>query len=309
MIFAMDAQTWPQYCRALLAASVASAATRFPGRGEDAPDRIHGARKTLKESRALARLFRPSVGEPARVTIAALAVVRRRIGRARDLDVMESRLDRLAPPPAIAAPLEAAIDRERAAARRAHTRFATAASRAQLQAIVKRLEGWDLDSIQDEAIADAVARTYRQGLRRGRLAFDSASPAALHALRSRVVDLRYQLSALSPAWPAALSAQSEELNALRDTLGDLNDLDVLGRFAAERGGLSSEALAGLTERLNTKQGKLRHRAAIEFERLFVETPDAFAARLAAYLRNPILNLDPSRRAGKKQEEPATSSPR
>src|SRR5208337_5508437 len=92
-------------CRALLASAVASAAERFPGRGEDAPERVHGVRKTLKESRALARLFLPALGEPARVTIAALAVVRRRVGRARDLDVMEARLQRLAPPAEIAKPL------------------------------------------------------------------------------------------------------------------------------------------------------------------------------------------------------------
>jgi CHAD domain-containing protein len=302
----MDTNAWPQYCRALLAASVSSAAARFPGRGEDAPERVHGVRKALKESRALARLFRPSLGEPARVTIAALAVVRRRVGRARDLDVMQDRIERLAPPPEIAGPLRAAIDRERAAAQRAHTSFATAASRAQLQAIVKRLEGWDLASIKDDAIADAVARTYRQALQRGRLAFDGADPAALHALRSRVVDLRYQLSALSPAWPATLKAQSEELNALRDTLGDLNDLDVLKRFAAEQAGLSPGALVTLTEGLEVKQAKLRRRAEVEFKRLFAETPDAFAARLAAYLRNPMGKLDSHRRAGERRDGPSPS---
>ena len=63
----MLSYAWPGYCRALLASSVASAAARFPGRDEDAPERVHGVRKTLKESRALARLFLPSVGEPARV--------------------------------------------------------------------------------------------------------------------------------------------------------------------------------------------------------------------------------------------------
>src|SRR5208283_5322901 len=130
----MQTHIWPEYCRALLASSVAAAAERFPGRGEEAPESVHSVRKMLKESRALARLFLPSVGEPARVTIAALAVIRRRVGRARDIDVMESRLRRLKPAPAFAAPLEEAIERERAAANRAHTSFATAASRAQLKA-------------------------------------------------------------------------------------------------------------------------------------------------------------------------------
>jgi CHAD domain-containing protein len=283
----MQTDIWPGYFRALLASSVASAAVRFPGRGDEAPESVHRVRKILKESRALARLFLPNVGEPARVTIAALAVVRRRVGRARDLDVMESRLARLAPPPEIAGPLQEAIRRERAAAKRAHTGFATAASRTQLNAIVKRLEGWDLRNVKDTDVAEAVARTYRQGLRRGRGAFDGGDPTALHGLRSRVVDLRYQLSALSRAWPAALGALSEELNALRDTLGDFNDLDVLRRFATDCGGLSSEALAGLTERLEIKQSKLKHRAGIEFERLFAETAGAFAARLEVYLRHPM----------------------
>ena len=283
----MPDDAWPQHCRALLVGSVSSAAHLFPGRGEQAPERVHGLRKTLKEARAIARLFLPSVGEPARVTIAALAVVRRRVGRARDLDVMEARLARLAPPSEIAKSLAEAIERERAATGRAHGGFATRASRAQLNAIVKRLEAWDLGHVRDDDVVEAVARTYRQARRRGRLAFDSDDPAALHALRSRVVDLRYQLAALSPAWPAALNAQSEELNALRDTLGDFNDLEVLGKFAAERGVLAPEALAQLTQRLEAKQKKLRWRAETEFDRLFAETPDAFAERLSAYLRRPM----------------------
>ncbi len=283
----MRDDAWPCYCRALLVASVASAARQLPGRGEQEPERVHGLRKTLKEARAIARLFLPSLGEPARVTIAALAVVRRRLGRARDLDVMEDHLARLAPPPAIAAPLLEAIGHERAAASRAHGGFATSASRSQLIAIVKRLEGWELKSLRGDHIVQAVARTYRQGRRRGRAAFASDDPAALHALRGRVVDLRYQLAALSPAWPAALKAQSEELNALRDTLGDFNDLHVLATFATERASLAPEALAELMAGIEAKQKKLRRRAENEFDRLFAETPDAFAERLSAYLRRPI----------------------
>ena len=283
----MRDDAWPRHCRVLLVGSATAAARQFPGRGEQAPERVHGVRKTLKEARAIARLFLPCLGEPARVTVAALAVVRRRVGRARDLDVIEARLQRFAAPAEIAKPLGEAIERERLAASRAHGSFAASASRAQLNAIVKRLEAWDLSRVRDDDVVEAAAHTYRQARQRGRLAFDSDDPAVLHALRSRVVDLRYQLSALSPAWPAALNAQSEELNALRDTLGDFNDFEVLGRFAAERGGLAPEALAALMERLEAKQKKLRRRARIEFDRLFAETPHAFAERLAAYLKRPM----------------------
>jgi CHAD domain-containing protein len=281
------AGAWPLHCQALLAASVRAAAQQFPGRGQQASERIHDVRKTLKEARAIARLFLPSLGEPARVTIAALAVTRRRVGRARDLDVIEQRLRRLAPPPEIAEPLIAAAARDRAAALSAHASFAATASRTQLNAIAKRVEAWDLGEIGESDIVEAAARTYAQARRRGGVAFRRDAPGALHALRSRVVDLRYQLAALSPAWPAALNAQAEELNALRDTLGAFNDFTVLAAFAAARGGLAPEALEPLTARLQAKQKKLRRRAKAEFARLFAETPDAFADRLAAYLKRPL----------------------
>jgi len=281
------AGAWPLHCQALLAASVRSAAQQFPGRGQQASERIHDVRKTLKEACAIARLFLPSLGEPARVTIAALAVARRRVGRARDLDVIEQRLRRLAPPSEIGEPLIAAVARDRAVALSAHANFAATASRAQLNAIAKRVDGWDLGGIGERDIVEAAARTYAQARRRGRLAFRGDDPAALHALRSRVVDLRYQLAALSPAWPAALNAQAEELNALRDTLGAFNDFTVLAAFAAERGGLAPEPLELLRAQLQAKQKKLRRRAKAEFDRLFAETPDAFADRLAAYLKRPL----------------------
>jgi CHAD domain-containing protein len=283
----MRASAWPEHCRALLAASLRAAAQQFPGRGPAAAERVHGVRKTLKEARALARIFRRSIGEPARVTVAALAVVRRRVSRVRDLDVIEQRLLRLAPPPDVVETLSEAIARERTAARRARDAFGASASRVQLNAMAKRVETWDLGAVGADDIVEAVAGAYAKARRRGRDAFDSDDPAELHALRSRVVDLRYQLGALSSAWPAALNAQAEELNALRDTLGGFNDLSVLATFAAERGGLGPEALGSLAERLEAKQKKLRRRAETEFARLFAETPAAFAGRLAAYLERPM----------------------
>lgn len=283
----MRSDAWPQYCRAALVRSVSAAAAQFPGPGEEAPKRVHDARRTLKEARAIARLFLHCVGEPARVTIAALAATRRQIGRARDLDAMAVRLERLAPPPEVREPLMAAIARERQAAQRARRGLSASAPRARLNAIVKRVDGWDLSAVGTEEIVAAVARTYRQAQRRGRLAFDSDDPAALHAFRARVVDLRYQLALLARAWPEALNAQAEALDELRDVLGAFNDLHVLGKFAAERGGLGPEVLEELAARMAPKQRKLKRRAEAEFDRLFVETPSAFAVRLAAYLARPV----------------------
>ena len=48
-----------------------------------------------------------------------------------------------------------------------------------------------------------------------------------------------------------------------------------------------EALEELGNRIEAKQNKLMGRAKVEFERLFAETPSAFAARLGAYLAQPV----------------------
>ena len=284
----MNSDAWPQYCRAALVRSVSAAAARFPGPGEEAPKRVHDVRKTLKEARAIARLFLRCVGEPARVTITTLAATRRQIGRARDLDVMAIRVQRLEPPPEVSEPLMAAIAREREAAQRARRGLSATAPRPRLNAIVRRVAGWDLSAVGTGEIVAAVARTYRQARKRGRLAFDGDDPVALHAFRARVVDLRYQLALLSCAWPEALSAQAEALNELREALGDFNDLHVLGTFAAEHGELPPQALEDLGARIESKQNKLRRRANVEFERLFAEKPNAFAPRIAAYLGHPVI---------------------
>ena len=62
---------------------------------------------------------------------------------------------------------------------------------------------------------------------------------------------------------------------------------MLGTFAAERGDLPPDALEALTARTAAKQKKLKRRAKAEFDRLFAETPGAFADRLAAYLARPV----------------------
>jgi len=136
-------------------------------------------------------------------------------------------------------------------------------------------------------IVAAAARTYRQARRRGRRAFENDDPAALHAFRARVVDLRYQLALLACAWPEALKAQAEGLNELRESLGDHHDLHVLAAFAAELGSAGPAALAQLQERVEAKQEMLGRRAETEYRRLFAETPRAFASRLAAYLGWPV----------------------
>ena len=86
------------------------------------------------------------------------------------------------------------------------------------------------------------------------------------------------------------------MNELREALGDFNDLHVLEKFAAKHGELSAQGLEELGARMTSKQKKLKRRADVEFDRLFAETPNAFATRIAAYLARPV--SEPEVRAGR-----------
>ena len=56
---------WPNLCRRRLIAAILEAADLFPYPGQDEAERIHEARKALKDARALAKLMTGVIGSPA----------------------------------------------------------------------------------------------------------------------------------------------------------------------------------------------------------------------------------------------------
>ena len=84
--------SWPEHCRRRLIGAILEAADLFPHSGDDIGTRIHDARKALKEARAAAKLFAIAIGSPAYEAVSALEAARRKLGRARDLDVMPAAL-------------------------------------------------------------------------------------------------------------------------------------------------------------------------------------------------------------------------
>jgi len=101
-----------------------------------------------------------------------------------------------------------------------------------------------------------------------------------------IVDLGHQLTVFMPAWPAMISAMTAELHRLRQSLGDCNDLTVLGEFALSRRELSPEAINEFVAVVLRKRRPCERRAREQFERLFPERPGAFARRMAGYLAHP-----------------------
>ena len=279
---------WPHHCRAALAQAIDVAARQFPRAGEDEAARVHDARKTLKGAAGLARLFTGLVGPPAYGALAAIDAARKRISRARDLDVLPGVLAKIGPPARVRGALLAAIAEQRETARRAHHHSDVAGLATELRALAAAIAAWDIEAADAAPLLAATRAAYRAARRRGEAAIASRDADALHAFRVRVIDLACQLSAFEAAWPAMMRAATRELHRLRAALGDHNDLTVLAEFARGRPELTPAEADAVIALVARRQRPLERRAARLYARLFTERPADFERRLAAYLAHPRL---------------------
>jgi hypothetical protein len=283
---------WPDLLRRRLATAILGAADLFPHPGEDESQRVHDVRKALKEARALARLMTGVVGPPAYDALRELESARRRMGRARDLDVMPNALASLGGhvEGRLIDALGAAIALEREQARQAHREVDAGAQIARLRGLARTVDEWDLSDADLFDVARSLRALYRAARRRGKHAVVSDDPHELHELRASIVDLGHCFAALEPAWPAHFAAFAQEFRRMREQLGKHNDLTVLAEFAASREEVSPAQNDALTKAVARRQKRLGKRVQKLFDRLFAERPNALFERIAAYLENPIARL-------------------
>ena len=281
-----DPHPWTTLARAALEQSMRGAAQCFPQPGADGATSIHELRKDLKRAASLGRLFAPIVGLPAYAALDVVDAARRHVGNARDLDVLPGVLASLKCPIETRDVLMRAIAVERGKSRGEHSGEQVAQFVQALEEGAGRVAQWALAEENDSALLRSLRATYRTGKRGGRRAFSGSDADDLHDLRSRVIDLFHQCEIFEPAWPAMISAQMSELHRLRGSLGDHNDLTVLGEFALSRRELPAERAEELVELVLRKRKPIERRAAAQYERLYAERPGAFVRRLAAYLEHP-----------------------
>jgi CHAD domain-containing protein len=277
---------WPPHCRAALARALRLASRQFPRAGEDEATRVHDVRKTLKGAAGLARLFTELVGAPAEATLEAINAARRKVGRARDLDILPGVIASLDLPVETRDALLAVIAEQREAERRAHHHIDVSGLAAELKALADSVDAWDVEAAGATPLIAALRRTYRSARRRGDAALPGGLPRELHATRVRVVDLVHQLGVFEPAWPAMMRATMRELQRLRTALGNHNDFSVLAEFAAARPELTPEQKVAVAVLIAKRRRPLARRAAQLYARLFAERPSAFERRLAATIENP-----------------------
>jgi CHAD domain-containing protein len=250
---------------------------------------VHDIRKELKRWRAMLRLLAPFLNddsESLRVDARALA---RKLTSARDaqsaIDAFHDAIDgTLHLPPTLAPGSLVTIharleDRKKAnqneiwddETRQALSDYITAAS--------YQVSHWPLQ-ISFADLADRLATTYRRARKALPEEWKGAVPDDLHELRRRVIEHRYQMELVEPAWPRLGRIWVDEAQRLRNRLGAFQNLAVLMHLTEPHQPLAAWR-SRLVPLISYRQAEHAKSASRVAARLFAEPPKAFRRRLEA----------------------------
>lgn len=248
---------------------------------------VHDFRKAMKRWRALLRMLAPILGaRGSRLRHEARDRVHP-LNEARDaqaaLDALADLGDAISP--TSIATMTARLEQRR---RTAENAVITPALRTQLvrwiDTLVGDVEEWPLDGVTYADVADRLTAIYRRVRRLMPSDWAHTEPDALHELRKRVVDHRYQMDWFEPVWPRLGRIWVEEAQRLRTRLGEHCDLMVL-RTLTEPHQLLAPWRSRLTPLIVQRQATRRSAAARLAGRLFAERPKDFRRRLDALWEN------------------------
>jgi CHAD domain-containing protein len=247
---------------------------------------VHDYRKAMKRWRAFLRLIEPFLGvEGTHLRIEARDLARELAG-ARDV---QAALDALADleaaelglSPASLRTIRARLEEAR---NTAETTTLTPEMRTRLRAAldgaVRSAASWPVRRVAFAEFAGELAFGFRRARRAIPSDWKAAEAEALHELRQRVVEHRYQMELVERLWPRMIKLYVQEAQRLRERLGSHQDLVVLAGMTAP-----GHPLARWRAKLGPliDERKARHvRAARRLAgRLFAEKPKAFRTRLQA----------------------------
>ena len=247
----------------------------------------HPTRKRLKFLRSLMRLIRPAIGEEAfqsangHLRNAAMQLARKRHGEAMIEAVAKLRKQTEGHADVIAE-LEAAAHVHASAAEDAHAE-GLAAARQEIEIVRSLVGSWMLPKRDRQFFLDGFRRCYSRGRRLLRLGLKTGDTLTLHEARKSVIHHLHHLEILEPTWPRMVKVWCEELGRLRESLGDLNDLDELEAQLANPetafGRISVNA--AVCELIAARRLRLHDRIRKRAAQLFAERPRSLARRMDA----------------------------
>jgi len=270
--------------RAIAANNLATARAAIADPERTPEGAVHDFRRAMKEWRALMRLLAPFIPDAARWRHEARDHARS-LAHARDgaaaLTAFEGLLNKGI---LVLSARSGETIRGRLEALRASEEQSvlTPALRdrivAWLDAAAAAVEQWPLDPFDFSSIAAQLTDGYRDARRRIPTDWSTASATDLHALRQRVVNLRYQMELVEPLWPRFGRMWTDEAERLRGRLGQCQDLEVLKRLTEPHQPLAHWR-SRLSPAIAERSAALAHRAARIAHRLFAERSKSFRQRL------------------------------
>jgi CHAD domain-containing protein len=247
---------------------------------------IHDFRKAFKRWRAALRLIAPVIGEEAEAMRIAARDLAREMAHARDgaaaLEALSDLGDNI---PGISARSRGTIEgrltllgaNAEAASLTSEFKLRIAALIDQAGAAVQR---WPVTQFDCEEATRQLTATYRRVRDSEPKDWSTAPPEALHRMRQRIVEHRYQMELVESVWPKLIKVWISESQRLRDRLGAHQDLYVLSRLTGPHQPLAywrSRLAAPIAERQKAHVEAARRLAG----RLFAEKPKAFRSRIGA----------------------------
>jgi CHAD domain-containing protein len=211
------------------------------------PEPLHQMRVAMRRLRASLRQFAPAVLLPPALREARLARLGRRLGMARDLDVLRHRLESdLLPqlPEAELQSLKPVLRQLRRERRLAGEQLAETLRSGSYLKLLSRLQKWlrqpAFTPLAEQPLADWLLPLQLPSLAEvfchpGWFVTDpSAEADLLHDLRKRCKACRYALENLAPIHGPLLAPWIGRYRSVQQLLGDLNDLQVLEAAIADQ---------------------------------------------------------------------------
>ena len=271
---------------------------------------VHDVRKRCKETRGLARLVRPALGDDFRRLNHTVRDAANELSSMRDAHALLSTFDDLCETTGRGG--DQRLDRVRAsqaASAAAATRAISAGdprikkARRLLNEARGQVDGWELGD-GFAPLAEGLAHTYRRGRGGMKRARRNPTDDRMHEWRKAVKNLWYQVRLLRDAAPSLLRPLDHRLNDLAEALGDDHDLAVLiERLEAEPGQFGGrKATTEAIVLARAAQDDLRVRAFRLGATVYAEAAKAFVTRIETYWTNTI-ELGPEPKTGSVPELP------
>jgi CHAD domain-containing protein len=239
----------------------------------DADMRIHAFRRLMKAWRALLKLAPKALADEARMVRSEVKGLRQSFGAVRDATVVAKALGKMLPQSA--GEVDAPADTLKPSQQQLE------AVRAKLAWLSTEMARWSVAGEGGSFLLTGFRRVCRKARRRLEGDPRRMSMKRLHAWRTAIIDLGYQIDFFQPADPAGLKPRAEATERLRAHLGMVIDLNMAREHLSET--VRAKRRRKAERQIEKSITKQRAKAAAIADRLLDPPPRIMATQLATML--------------------------